>query len=322
MLTDDGLLLLLVLCACALTVLGTLDVLWPTRPRHRPRPPAAARAPWRRPAPAATISAPRAVPAAVAAPAGPSPEVPAAPVLAAVAAPDPPAEPVAAPIVPEPPTPAQDLSVVERGFALLEARRLPEAVALAHEAIQARKSGAPLVPTAAAAEESARLWGLLGLARQALDDFEGARFAFEEAIAVAPRSERPRWERHLVALILARARRALDLVATEAPADRIASLTSTVEWLERGLAISPDDGELRATVTAGREALWPAHEARVDDFTRRLEFAQARRALDEVLDDPECPPHYRLAFCRRLDWLNAGAQDPTIASDTRNLGPA
>jgi tetratricopeptide (TPR) repeat protein len=108
---------------------------------------------------------------------------------------------------------AKNLSVVERGFALLEARRVTEAVALAHEAIQARKAGAPLVPTPAAAEESARLWGLLGLARQALDDLEGARFALEESIAVAPRSERATWERHLVALVLARGRQALERIA-------------------------------------------------------------------------------------------------------------
>jgi hypothetical protein len=37
MLTEDGLLFLAVLAACGLVVLGALELVWPTRPRHRER---------------------------------------------------------------------------------------------------------------------------------------------------------------------------------------------------------------------------------------------------------------------------------------------
>ena len=352
MLNEDGLLLILILGACTLVVLGTLELLWPTRPRHPRRRPAAVRDVSRRP-PSRVLS-PRQVarPAKIALPRlGAPPAVPppatAAPldavtppdaakleIEARIEAPSPPPAPSVTPASSEhvsvapppaasdaitevssvvgtaPVEPAEpDLPVVERGFALLKAERLEEVVTLAEQALRAMKPAGASAPAAGTAQDAARLWGLTGLAKQGLDDFEGARFAFEEAIAVASGHERPTWEGHLVSLTLAVGRRAIAGAGTASPADRVASLTSAVEWLERGLAITPNDPELRDVVTAAHEAFWAAHEAVVNDLLQRHEIGGARRALEDVIADPECPPERRLAFCRLLDGVNADPQN-------------
>jgi hypothetical protein len=363
MLNEDGLLLVLVLGACTLVVLGTLELVWPTRPRHPRRRPTAVRDVSRRSASRVVSSRQVARPGRVAPPTpaappvvpssmAPSPAVPppgtdatlsraatwaAAPTPAAavplsdaaassvtqevdarIEAPSAPPAPVPVASAPSVLAAAADvpsavdaeraefeLPAVERAFAMLKEQRLGEVITLAERQLKAMKSGGA---SATSAQDAAQLWGLTGVAKQGLDDFEGARFAFEEAIAVASGHQRPTWEGHLVALTLSVGRRAVAATGTS-PADRVASLTSAVEWLERGLAISPNDPELRDVVTVAREALWAAHEAVVNDLLQRREIAGARRALEDVIADPECPPDRRLAFCRLLDGVNADAQN-------------
>jgi len=152
----------------------------------------------------------------------------------AVAERPPPAE--VAPSEPTVVSPGHEDTVVERGLALLYAQRLDEVVALAQGALSAIKSTGTSASPAGSDQDAARLWGLVGLAKQGLNDLEGARFAFEEAIAVASGTERPTWEGHLVSLALAVGRRRVAAVATAPAAERVASLTSAIEWLERGLA--------------------------------------------------------------------------------------
>ena len=316
MLNEDALLLILVLGACALVMLGTLDLLWPTRPRHPRRGPLPARdlsrrvpprvAPARRAAPPPWVAPSRSVARSVA-PSVP-PEVPEPVAVApppavshavAVSPPSADAAPSEPAVSPEP-----ESSVVERGLALLYAQRLDEVVALAQGALNAMKSTGGAPSPMNAGQDAARLWGLVGLAKQGLNDLEGARFAFEEAIAVASGTERPTWEWHLVSLTLSVGRRTVAAASTASSADRVASLTSAIEWLERGLAVSPNDTELRNVVTSTREALWVAHEAVVNDLLQRHEAAEARRVLEVVIADPECPPDRRLAFCRLLDGVD------------------
>src|SRR5207244_7136686 len=78
MLNEDALLLIAAFGACALVVLGTLELLWPTRPRYARRRPLPVRdlsrqvpprpAPARRPAPPARVAAPSPVEPPVARP--------------------------------------------------------------------------------------------------------------------------------------------------------------------------------------------------------------------------------------------------------------
>jgi hypothetical protein len=300
MLNEDGLLLILVLGACGFVLLGTLELLWPTRPKHPRRKPVSAREISRRAA--ARVAPPppprESRPARVAPPPAPPREE-----ARAEVAPAPPPTVSAAAFEPTV-TFEPEIPVVERGFALLKEQRLSEVVTLAERELKTRKGETPT-------QDAARLWGLVGLAKQGLDDVEGARFAFEEAIATASGSERSTWEGHLVALTLAVGRRAIAGQGTASPADRVASLSSAIEWLERGLAISPNYPALREVGTAAREALWAGHEAVVNDLLQKHDVAQARHALEVVIADPECPPERRLAFCRLLDGLNSGPEPPS-----------
>ena len=338
MLNEDALLLFLVVGACALVVLGTLELLWPTRPRYPRRRPLPVRDLPRRVPPPRPAAARRPAPPPWMSPFPPlappvTPAVPTREVETRIELPNPSLAPTVAFEVPEPVavaptppasdavtesfpsaaaarsepavTPTPEGSVVERGLALLYAQRLDEVVALAQRALNAMKStgGAPL--PADTGEDAAGLWGLMGLAKHSLNDLEGARFAFEEAIAAASGTERATWEGHLVSLTLAVGRRTVTAAATASGAERVASLTSAIEWLERGLAVSPNDTELHNVVVSAREALWVAHEAVVNDLLQRHETAEARRVLEVVIADPECPPDRRLAFCRLLDGVDS-----------------
>jgi tetratricopeptide (TPR) repeat protein len=208
-----------------------------------------------------------------------------------------------------------------RGFALVEAGRFGEALTLGRQSLAALKSGETLVPTSGVTQETARLWGLVGLAQQGLGEVDDARFAFEEAIAQAPGSERPTWERHLAALALAVGRRTLADRETESAGDRAASLESTIEWLDRGLAVAPDDAELGETRTRVQEAIWDTHEATITEFVGGREFGEARRLLDVVLSDPECPAERRRALGRLLARsLGGQARQATADALRHRLG--
>lgn len=403
MLSEEGLILVVLLMASGLVLLGVLELVWPTRPRHPERRPVTARDPLRR-ARSRTLDPPpvtaSATPAGVQTPAGvetpvavetpvtvetpvavETPEVrvpsesvalpatldvpqylepPAPPIVAEpsstadapnlrivasgtappeIARPERPRTPRARPVVrplrplgpaagaassaePAPPSPGAEPegSAEERGLALVSAGRFSDAVTLAQEALAAWKSAVSPPPTSAA-REMARLWVVIGLGKSGLDDVEGARFAFEEAIALAPGNERLTWERHLVDLALAVGRRALvDLDREVRPeSDRIATLRSAIEWLERGLDVAPDDPDLRAVLGKVRDALWPTHETIVKHFVQRREFAEARRMLIDVMADPECPPERRGAFRRLLGRAKGGEAAQTTVEASAQL---
>ena len=344
MLNEDALLFVLIMGACGIVVLGTLELVWPTRSRHAARrSPAAVNL---RPLPRPTFARPasltqRAEPVPIATPPAveaveavvvPEPVVVEAAAPAPVLEPAPPLAPEPAPVlVPEPapvlapepapalvrepaPVPAPEpvitrdeetppLSIVppaesnvERAVALVEAGRFGEALALAREGLAASKPSDTSAPTQGAAQERARLWGLAGRAQHGLGDIEEARFAFEEAIANAPGSERETWERHLAALALEVGRRPLAEAENASPLARTAALGAALEWLDRGLAVAPDHADLAETRERVHDALWAAHEAAIEDLVHGKEFVEARRRIDLVLTDPECPVECRRAL--------------------------
>jgi tetratricopeptide (TPR) repeat protein len=327
MLNEEGLLLLLILGACAVSVLGTLELVWPTRPRHARRRSAAG-------IDARRLARPRPVPVA---PARPDPEPP--PIAAALpsVAPAPvTVEPLAdaATAVPAPMevvalTAAEPVAegapsgetLAERGLALVGAGRFAEALTVGREGLAAMKSADTSAPTTESAGETARLWGLVGLAQQGLGETEDARFAFEEAIAQAPGSERQTWERHLAALALEVGRRPLAAPDTAPSAARIASLEAAIEWLDRGLAVAPDDAQLGETRTRAHEALWATHETAIADLVRDKAFVEARHRLGAAMTDPECPPERRGALAGLLArTLGGQARQATADALRHRLG--
>ena len=289
MLTEEALIVLAALGALGLVVLGTLELLWPSRPKHpargasTPAEPAPRR--WRSSIPRHAASRREAYlkmpPASALAPAPAQPPFPrAAP---------------AAPVVEVAVTPAVESSVegpiaiVDRCFELYQQHRYADVVSIAAAALG---NDAPPARRPAGAREAAALWSVLALAQQALGDHAGARAALEAATEASPEAERATYRRQLVTLALGVAR---DLIASSgahvAPdsESRVGDLRDALAWLERGRAAAPGDTDLRDLAVTAEARLWPAYEQVVMALVQRQEFPAARRLLREALAHPRVP---------------------------------
>jgi len=304
MLSEEALVVAAAFGACGLLVLGVLELLWPTRPRRpgRQRPHAAvpsalaAVPPAPEPSaivePAVTVAlAPVAVPPPVMAHAGRvhrtsaltrhtlecgrRPYVRRASVLPAAG------EEAAA---------RGAESVVERCFALHQARRDAEVVVLGMAALQGLDGAvSPDDP-----QTTAALWSVIALARQALGEDAEARTALESAIAAATPADRPTYQRQLAALadgvaggLLAEAE--ADRRAGPASEKRLAAIQSAATWLQCGAAAMPTDARLADLAASAEAMLWPAYERTVMAFVQHQDFRAARRLLREALADPRFP---------------------------------
>jgi len=288
-LTEEALIVLAALGALGLVVLGTLELLWPSRPKHpargasTPAEPAPRR--WRSSIPRHAASRREAYlkmpPASALAPAPGQPPFPrAAP---------------AAPVVEVAVTPAVESSVegpiaiVDRCFELYQQHRYADVVSIAAAALG---NDAPPARRPAGAREAAALWSVLALAQQALGDHAGARAALEAATEASPEAERATYRRQLVTLALGVAR---DLIASSgahvAPdsESRVGDLRDALAWLDRGRAAAPGDTDLRDLAVTAEARLWPAYEQVVMALVQRQEFPAARRLLREALAHPRVP---------------------------------
>src|SRR5262249_56551656 len=91
------------------------------------------------------------------------------------------------------PSPRPAPSPSDRIYALWESKQ---------HAVVVREASAVLERGGLSAGETARLWGLVGLARQEQGDIDGARAAFGEAIHAAPVEDRLAWQRPMAQLAL------------------------------------------------------------------------------------------------------------------------
>jgi tetratricopeptide (TPR) repeat protein len=171
------------------------------------------------------------------------------------------------------------------------------------------------------AEASAKVWGLIALAKRELGDADGARAALEEAIIVAPPAEAPTWTRHLAALSLSTAQSLL--ARTESAArdseERITTIRSAMNWLEGGLAAVPGDAELVQTLARAREALWPTYDEVINALVQRQEFYGARRLLREALADEDCPAALQSSFRDLLSATFGGEVGQLTAEAIRRM---
>ena len=355
--------------ACALLILGIIELIWPSKPRHpvrrSPAPPA-------RPAPAAQAAteAPPAVqskPAAARAAAEPGPRrrrskvspharrhagtavaakpvvattarsawathrpapAPPAPVLSEVAVPAPPEaappEPVrleasAAPTAPEAapaPKPALDPLLVETCFSLYQERCYEEVIALGGDALAKLLAEAL---TEDGRHDTAALWSVVALAKQALGDEDGARDALEAALAICPGAERPTYRQHLAALALNTAQAWLARAHSHETDDCVTALRAALAWVARGLDVVPADDRLHHAGVDARRALWPAYEQAVHKLLQRQEFEEARRLLREALDDPELPASRAGEFQELLSGTFGGEIGQLTAQAIRSM---
>jgi tetratricopeptide (TPR) repeat protein len=218
---------------------------------------------------------------------------PSAAVTAEATAPEPaemppvPAPPAEVTLEPEPVVVADSseppLPPVERCYALYEAQQFTDVVIQATGALEAGAAG----------EDTARLWGVLGLARLALGEPAAARVAFEAAIAAAIPAERATWERHLATLALRMGRERSAWAQNPSLADseeRLAAIREALGWLDRGLEIVPGDEALTAAQAATREALWPAYERVALESIQRQDYDRARQVMKQALSAIPAPP--------------------------------
>jgi len=172
--------------------------------------------------------------------------------------------------------------LVERCFALYQEKRYEEVLSVAEQALAGLQRGP--------SRETAALWSVVGLAKQALGDDDGAHAALESSIDAALDTERPTYRRHLATHALEAAQTRLARAGSHDPVDRMAVIRTAIAWTERGLAAFPGDPALGDARDASHEALWEAYEHAATTLLQRQEFPGARQILHEALDDPRLPP--------------------------------
>ena len=179
----------------------------------------------------------------------------------------------------------RDSPLVERCFALYQDRCFDEVLAVGEPGLAALRSDAG----AGASREAAALWSVVGLAKQALGDDDGAHAALAASIDAASETERPTYRRHLATHALEAAQARLARAASHDPGDRMAVIRTAIAWTERGLAAVPPDPALHEARETAHEALWQAYEQAATALLQRQEFGGARQVLHEALDDPKLP---------------------------------
>ena len=319
MLIEEALILLGALGGFGLLVLGTLELLWPSRrnrsapepgvptvsPPDREQAPTALRR-WRSGHPrhaagarARYLKRPKPVPSL---------------------------EPIATPSVAPPaadvPGPAPIVASVDLCSDLFEVRRYVDAVAIATAALAA---DAPAAARPADGHEAAVLWSLLGRSQQALGDYGAARAALEAAIEAAPTAERARYEAELADAAPTVARELIVAAGMHVAPEserRVTDLRDALAWLERGGALAPDDVELRELATTAELRLWPAYEEVVMALVQRQDFHAARRMLHEALDDPRVPSARAEAFRELLSGTFGGEIGALTAQAIRSMQEA
>ncbi len=320
MLSEEALIFLGGLAALGALALGVLELLWPTRPKH----------PVRR-----TIVTPPAVPP---------------PLVTSVPSPRRwrssrrrhamngaretsrrrhPSEPVTVALraafeEEPPPTPRRvaladaDVDAVEHCFALYQAHEYPEAVAAATEAMAAQSA-------IGAAAQVARLWSIVALARQAMEDSAGARTALEAALTTAPDGERPAYARQLASLATQVAQTLIGGAAggrgpgSEHDLDR---LRQALDWAERGTAIVPGDAGLRELGADLERRLWPTYERVVMGLVQRQQYGAARRLLSEALEDRRFPTARAATFRELFSGTYGGEIGQLTAQAIRSMQAA
>jgi tetratricopeptide (TPR) repeat protein len=179
----------------------------------------------------------------------------------------------------------RDTPLVERCFVLYQEKRFGEVLSAGEPALAEMQRQ----PADGPARETAALWSVVGLAKQALGDDDGAHAALESSIDSAAEPERSTYRRHLATLALEAAQARLARAGGHDAGDRIALTRAAIAWTERGLAVVPADTALTDARAASHEALWQAYEQAATSLLQRQEFSGARQMLHEALDDPTLP---------------------------------
>ena len=179
------------------------------------------------------------------------------------------------------------LDALERALALQQEGRYSQVIEAAVPHLEAA------APTEGAEPSffRAALWTLVGVARHALGDIEGAQGALDAAVRVAPDGVSegcpPR-----IAVVAATAARQL-LAAADAMSatsgERVAVLRMSVLWLEWRIVAAPATEDVSVLLDRAREALWDGYALAGRGLMRRRQFTQARELVRQALDSEDLP---------------------------------
>jgi tetratricopeptide (TPR) repeat protein len=212
----------------------------------------------------------------------------------------------------------RDSPLVEACFAMYQEKRYGEVVVRAEDTL----ANVPDELPASLAHETAALWAVLALAKQALGDDEGAATALASAMETAPQSERSAYRRHFATLTLDAARMRLARARSHEVGDRVETIRAAINWTDRGLAVVADDTELADLRETAHEALWSAYERAVARLLQRQDFNGARLLLREPLEDPALPPARAEGFHTMFAGTFAGEVGQLTAQAIRSLQEA
>jgi len=199
------------------------------------------------------------------------------------------------------------MSASDRIYALWEGKQY---------ALVESEATAALAKGGLSAGETARLWGLVGLARQEQSEIDGARAALEEAIMSAPAEDRAAWQRHMAQLALHAGQALLARVQAGSgdPRERIDILRAAIAWFESGITVAADDETLRDALRTARATLWPTYEEAANAMLQRQDFDVARRLLREAQADEDCPAPVQ-ASVREMLAATFGAEVGQLTAD-------
>jgi tetratricopeptide (TPR) repeat protein len=168
----------------------------------------------------------------------------------------------------------------------------------------------------------ASLYSLVGSAKQAMGDAEGAKDAYREAVHWAPVHDRPTPQQQLASLAAIVGRRFLqqaERTREEEEMERIQALRQATLWLREGVSVRSDDAELLSGLERARRGLLAAYGRVATAMIERQEFHGARRLLREALSEEQIPVERREVFLDLIASTFAGEIGILAADAVRAL---
>lgn len=137
----------------------------------------------------------------------------------------------------------------------------------------------------------ATLWTVVGVARHALGDIEGAQGALVAAVRSAPEGASEGCPQRIAAAAAGSARQLLGAAdaMSVTSGERVLVLRMAVLWLEWRIVAAPATEDVSVLLDRAREALWDSYALAGRGLIRRRQFAQARELVRQALESEDLP---------------------------------
>lgn len=225
-------------------------------------------------------------------------------------------EPALRELTPEPePTRARVLPV-DTCLAMYNDGRYTEVVSLGSAALEVH---ARLAAVSDRPDEASALFDLVGLSKQELGDYPGARTAFRAAIRDAAPRVRPTYIAHLVGLIGRVTEGASVPADAEAEAERVRELRAYGAALDEACAAAPAETAAATAQQSVSEALSAACERLVSRVAAGEGDPETRALVMEILADDVMPGAWRERMREQLAAASSAEIGQLTAQAIRNV---